>query len=252
MEKQHWLSYVNLSDHYERKARFLPALLSYVFLLPATAALDLPFTDWYKMIAAGVGIGCAMAVGLSHIASAAGNRFQEKLWPKWPFDSPTNQWLLPEDSTRSQQQKEIWYAAINRLTGLNIPSAKNSGKQEVEKVINDAVSTIRYMTRNSEHGDRLRVHNADYGFARNFAGLYPLWVSFSLVDFIVCWIGYLLGNVSLLWGIISTSLLMGAFLLAFKVLPKYVRLKAKQYAESFFGALIELDRANQLSNKYTC
>lgn len=240
---------MNLSDFYERKARFLPALLSLLFLLPVSAALSVPLADWLKMVASGVGVGCAVAVGISHLASAAGNRIQEKYWPRWPYDSPTNQWLLPDDGSRSQQQKEIWYAAIKRLTGLDIPSSKSIGQDEIEKVINDAVSTIRYMLRNSDHADRLRVHNADYGFARNFTGLYPIWFTLAILNFLGCWIGYLWVNAQIFWCIISTTFLLGAYLLAFKVLPKYVRLKAKQYADSFFGALIELDRDNQLSNR---
>ncbi len=149
MEMQTWLSYANLSDHYERKARFLPGLISVLFLLPVSSAFGVPFAGLAETVAVGMGTTAAVAVGLSHLASAAGNRFQERLWPRWPYDSPTNQWLLPDDKSRSEQQKSIWYAAIKRLTGLDIIVNKNLGNDEIERIINDAVSTLRYRLWNS-------------------------------------------------------------------------------------------------------
>ena len=79
-----WLSYTNLSDHYERKTRFLPAVLSVLPLLPMSAALGGPFLEWVELLLGGGGLGAVVAVGLSHTASAMGNRLQEKLWPRWP------------------------------------------------------------------------------------------------------------------------------------------------------------------------
>jgi len=226
LEKKHWLSYMNLSDHYERKARFLPGLLSVLFLLPVSAALGGPLASWIKWVAMEVGVASAYAVGISHLASAFGNRFQKKLWPRWPYDSATNQWLLPIDTSRSDQQKAIWYAAIKRLTGLDIPLAQSLSNEELEKVINDAVIALRYRLRNSEHADRLRVHNVDYGFARNFTGLYPLWLTSSVLGFIGCLATYFWANGQAFWCIVSAILMLAAFMLAFLILPDYVRQRA--------------------------
>ncbi len=49
-------------------------------------------------------------------------------------------------------------------------------------------------------------------------------------------------KVNLGWTIASTILAIGAYPLAFYVLPNYVRQKAEHYADSFFGALITLDK----------
>jgi hypothetical protein len=59
------LGFLNLSDHYERKARFLPALLSAAFLLPLAAAVGLPLDNWLTGLGVGVGLS-AVAVGISH------------------------------------------------------------------------------------------------------------------------------------------------------------------------------------------
>lgn len=245
MEMRTWLSYANLSDHYERKARFLPGLISVLFLLPVSSAFGVPFAGLAETVALGMGATAAVAVGLSHLASAAGNRFQERLWPRWPYDSPTNQWLLPDDKSRSEQQKSIWYAAIKRLTGLDIIVDKNLGNDEIERIINDAVSTLRYRLWNSRDAERLRMHNTDYGFARNFAGLRLAWMSASVLSCAGCFISFLWAGGNAIWCAMSGVLMITAFALAFLILPKYVRQKAKHYAESFFAAVLELDLAQQ-------
>jgi len=232
-----WLSYANFSDYYERKARFVPALLTWLFLLPLSAAFSAPLGGWLNVVIAGVGVGAVVAVGLSHLASAAGNRLQFKIWPRWPHDSPTNRWLCPNDQTRSAQQKAQWHAEILRLTGLDISEAVVVGDEiELERVINDAVSKLRYLLRDSSHADRLRLHNADYGFARNFTGLRSVWVAFALVSCVGSWCAVLFTSGELLWAVISSLLLVGAVVLAL-VLPGYVAVRANSYAESFFGAM---------------
>lgn len=240
-EQKTWLNYLNLSDHYERKARFLPALLSIMILLPVSASFGGPILEWLNLLVLGVGLSAAFAVGISHLASAAGNRVQKKLWPKWPHDSPTNLWLHPDDETRSFQQKTLWYKVIRDLTKLDIIEAKERGNNELEAIINDAVSTLRYKLRNSNHADRLNVHNADYGFARNFLGLSPFWLFFAVLSFLGCWVLYFFFDGGLIWGIVSTAVMLLAIFIVFSILPNYVRVKARHYAESFFGALIEMD-----------
>jgi len=236
------LGFLNLSDYYERKARFLPGLLSTAFLLPLAAAAGVPLENWLMGLSVGAGLSAALAVGVSHLASAMGNRFQEKLWPRWPHDCPTNQWLHSNDTTRSNQQKQNWYAAIKRLTNLDIPAAAASGESELEAVINDAVSALRARLWNTEYGERVSIHNADYGFVRNFAGLSPLWLAFAGLSCVGCWTVYAFFRGPLVWCLIATGLLIFSALLAFVVLPPYVRQKARHYAESFFAAVVALDR----------
>jgi hypothetical protein len=237
-----WLTYVNLSDSYERKARFLPGVLSVMVLVPVSAAFEWPLTTWLNLLIVGVGSAAVVSVGISHLASAAGNHLQEKLWPRWPYDAPTNVWLHPDDNIRSTQQKEAWYAAIKRLSGLDIPASFIHGSNEIESVINDAVSTLRYRMRNSEYADRLVIHNTDYGFIRNFTGLRPIWLIFSALSCGGCWYVYFMGKGQLIWGAVSTMIFFLCIALATFILPRYVKQRARHYAESFFGALIEYDR----------
>ncbi|GKT09783.1 hypothetical protein [Desulforhabdus sp. TSK] len=242
LENKDWLSYINLSDHYERKARFLPALISVLFLLPVSATLGKSLDGWISTFAMGVGVSAALAVGLSHLASAAGNRLQQRVWPRWPYDAPTNQWLFPNDKNRSNQQKALWYAAIKRLTGLDVVAAADLNDDEIEKIINDAVTTLRYRLRDGKHADRLRVHNADYGFTRNFAGLRFIWLPASVLSCAGCFASFYWTGRGIIWCAVSLVLLITAFLLARTILPNYVCQKARHYAESFWSAVLELDR----------
>jgi hypothetical protein len=237
------LSYLNLSSHYERKARLLPGILSIMVLLPLAAAVGAPLIGWITVVLTGLGLGAVAAVGISHLSSAAGNRIQRKLWPRWPHDSPTNRWLHPEDATRSAQQKKNLYAAIKRLTNLDIAATEPDKPGEMEAVINDAVITLRYRLIGSKHATRMDDHNADYGFVRNFTGLRPFWFSFAVASAVGCWVAYGWFAGALLWAIIATALAVALLPVGLVILPEYVRVRAGHYAESFLSATLELDRA---------
>ena len=139
-----WLSYLNLSDAYERKARFTPGLLAIMFCLPAAIAFGIPLTQWLAALAAGVGFSVVISIGVSHCALAMGNDLQTKLWPRWPHDSPTHTWLHPGNNLRSDQQRQAWYAAIQKLTGLDLASVASDDPQ-LEPLINDAVTQLKAM-----------------------------------------------------------------------------------------------------------
>ena len=237
-----WLSYINLSDKYEIKARFFPGILTILVALPGLTAFSAAYLDGFNVILSGVGIGAILAVFISHLASAFGNRIQKRFWPRWPHDSPTNQYLHPDNKLRSAQQKSIWYGAIKRLAGIDIELAVQQNDEEaLEASINDATSRLRYLLREISYADRLEIHNADYGFARNLTGLRPLWLTLAAGSSLACWVAYfrLDGRIDLC--LYSTVILLVALPLAFNILPAYVRDRANHYAESLFGAMMELD-----------
>jgi hypothetical protein len=241
-----WLSVVNLSDPYDRKARLLPAVLCILPLLPASAALGGPVGEWIKLVLGGVGIGAVIAVGLSHAASACGNRVQKKLWPRWPSDSPTNRWLHPNEKKTSAQQRALWYDAIQRLLGIDLKAAvETDKKQEIEAAINDAVAALRNLFWKRAEAERLHMHNVDYGFARNLTGMFPIWGSFLVGSAAACWWTYWnLDPHALLWAVVATVLALVLLPIGVWVLPAYVRAKATYYAESFFATLMAVDKAS--------
>ncbi len=239
-----WLSYVNLSDHYERKARFIPGVLSVLPSVPVSAAYGITPGDWVAALISGVGMGAVIAVAISHMASAFGNRLQRELWPDWPHDFPTNRWLFPENGEVSLQQRTLWCQSIKLLTGLDIESAIRDGDRgEVRRIINDAVAALRNLLWKVPEAERLRLHNVDYGFARNLTGLRPIWVTLAIASALGCWAGFIWLGYRPFWCIVSTAIAVIVIPIGYFVLPGYVREKAHHYAESFFAAVMALSRA---------
>jgi hypothetical protein len=234
------LSFLNLSDAYVIRARLIPGVLSGMLLLPSAIALSIPLEKWLQSLLVGTGLSVVAAIGISHLASAMGNRFQRQLWSDWPNDAPTNQRLHPSDTTCSRQQKEIWWAKIQELTSLDPSLAEKEDPAELKRLINDAVTSIRTRLWKTGHSDRLQIQNADYGFARNYTGLRPVWLSLTTLGTALCWFCLLFGKADFNWTLVSTVFAIAAYLLAFFVLPNYVRQKADHYADSFFDSLMHL------------
>ncbi len=235
-----WLHYVNLSDPYERKARFIPAVISVLPLLSVVFAFGTPILGMLKLLLSYVGFSAVLAVLASHLASAFGNRLQLKIWPDWPHDAPTNRWLHPHDDSVSVQQKQRWYRVIERLLNLDIAQAVQTGDEhEIKAVINDSVRELRSRLWKLPVAERVRLHNSDYGFVRNLTGLRCVWITLSMASLVGCGVKFVWYDGSLFWAITSTAIALGALILAC-ILPKYVRQKAEHYTESFFAAVVEL------------
>ena len=235
---------LQLTDRYERKARLLPAILSVSVVVPGTAPFSLGGLGWLIGLSAGVGLAAVCAVGLAYVASAAGRQYERKLWPRWPYDAPTNRWLHPDDTCCSQGQRQLWYEAIKRLVGLEIPNVAAQGDEgELDRVINDAVRALRHQFRGTEGDGLLAAHNEDYGFARNLAGLRLFWLPAAGIGAVVAWAVYLTTGTGLIWGA-AASVVLIICLASIWNLPEYVRQRSERYTESFFGTLMALDRAS--------
>jgi hypothetical protein len=236
--------YLSIDSPYRRVARFYPAVVTVAMLLPAAIMLGIPLNWWLIVLSSGGGlaIGTPVVAHMSHLASAAGNNAQEMLWPRWPFDSPTNARLHPCSTTTSKQQRERWYEAIRRLTGLDIASVGDDA-EEAERVINDAVVQLRTKVfEGNKLAERMDRYNADYGQTRNFAGLRPVWLLTSFSSFAGCWATYAVRQEHIAFPVIASVVFVGCVFAAL-VINGYVRITARHYADSFFGALDACDEA---------
>ena len=234
------LNFFSLSDQYARTARFLPAVLTVMVGTPVALAYGIKMVQYLTLITTGVGIGAVLAVGISHLASALGNRFQQQLWPDWPFDAPTHRWLMPGEAEKSGQQQQQWYSAIKSVTGIDIQAVVDSGDQgELRRAINDAVATIRsrLWKLDCREADLVRLRNIEYGYARNFTGLRVIWIPISLLSCGGCWAAWWFFDGELLWLVLSSAIMCVLLPTAFWVLPSYVRQKADYYAHAFFSGL---------------
>ena len=234
------LNLLKLIDRYEIKARLFPALLACLPVAPGLAALGSTGLDWDPSLASESGIATICLLGLCYLASAAGNRYQRKLWPRWPHDAPTNRWLHPDDTHLSTQQNLIHYKQILDLVGLDIQHAsKVSDSSELEKTINDAVRNLRKRFKSISGRTLLQIHNEDYGFARNFAGLSPFWISFSIASSVLAWITFVRTETGLIWAVVATITSVVA-IATISPLKRFVHQRAEQYADTFLGTLAEV------------
>lgn len=230
-------------DRYEVKARLLPSILSCLAAMPGIAGLIGSYPNHLDdLLRSGSLTGLALIAGLGYTAAAAGRRYERKIWSGWPYDAPTNLWLHPDDSHCSKQQKEVFYEAINRIVGLDITIAvEEEDRDELKKVINDAVSGLRHEFRVRDVRGLLKVHDEDYGFARNLAGLYVFWLPTSVLSATAAWGLFFQSGTGLVWGLLATIVLILAIVLLCYG-RTFVIQRADRYAESFFGTLLRLDR----------
>jgi len=237
---KNWLSVMKLSTEYDRKARLAPALASLLPLLPLTLALGGDLQEWGFLLGGATGAYALGAFVLANLASAMGNRIQEQLWPDWPFDAPTHVRLMPDNPNTSPQQRILWYKKIEQVTGLDVQAEVDRGDQAaIRATINDAVERLRNRFR---HGDSRARHDQEsirYGSARNLAGMRPLWLSLTVLSCAGTWVAYRWAESNLAWPIVASVLPVPLFIIAYRVLPRFVRIRARYYCEVFFTLLEE-------------
>jgi hypothetical protein len=237
------LQALSFSDRYERKARLIPGLIVASPAALTAAALSAGALSWYETLGIGVGAEAIIAFVLGYLARARGKAAEVWLLAKWD-GFPTTRWLRPRDECRSDQQKSKWRGAIKRLTGLTIPANVSAERNnaEIDKVIKDATEQLRYQLRERPEAAMLKIHNEDYGQARNLHGLRWHWVAIAVISFSICLVLLYLGQHPwLALGLSGGSLL--AALLVSRESEEHVRRCADRYGESFFAAVMMYDEA---------
>lgn len=237
------LQAVSLSDRYERKARLLPGIIAASPAALTAAAVSAGSFTWYEAFGIGVGAEAILAFVLGYLARARGKVAEESLRAKWG-GFPTTRWLRPTDESRSEPQKSKWRGAIKRLTGLTIPAIVTPERTEadIDKVIKDATEQLRYQLRERPEAAMLKIHNEDYGQARNLHGLRWHWVMIAALSFALCVVLLILGQRPwLALGLSGLSLVIA--LLVSRESEEHVRRCADRYGESFLAAMMMYDDA---------
>jgi Flp pilus assembly protein TadB len=230
------MSFLKLADAYERKARLSPAVVTILPALVLILSLKTGNESWaLKLLTAG-GVGGVLLIALAQFASAAGNRFSDEFWPP-KGGLPTGRWLRPSDVHHSTAQKQQWYAAVKLLTGLDIAETLTARPKEQDSIIEDAIRQVRYKLRGKAVARMLDLHNQEYGFARNLAGLRWVMLGFAALGAGGCAVAWQMGHGSAWGSLINGVLFVFAFSLFFW-LPGYVERAGIRYSESFFSALL--------------
>lgn len=235
-----WLELLRLTNEYERRARLLPALASFLPLMPLSLGLGSSLGQWVQIVLGTTSLFAVGGVALANLASAFGNRLQKKLWPEWPRDCPTNVKLLPWNRDISSQQRAQWYRQIKQATGIDLElAAETRDHEEIRASVNDAVVRLRNSFRRGKQRSRHEQESIRYGYARNLAGMWPVWLSFSFLSCFGNWAIYLVEGGPILWSLVASGVAVGLPFIAFGILPDFVRIRSEYYTEVFFRLLEE-------------
>lgn len=232
---------LSLSDRYERRARLLPGLIAATPATLTVAAVTFGKLQWYTAVGLTAGAELVLAFLLGYLARATGKATEEAMWAEWG-GAPTTRWLRPRDTTCSEQQKSRWRGVIKRIINLTIPASATPERDdaEIDRIINDAVRQLRYKLRDRPEAAMVRIHNEEYGQARNLCGLRWYWVGTAALSLIGCFVLLLLGESPWAGFAVSGVSLVLAIVIAF-LLPGMVRRCADRYAESLFAAAVLFD-----------
>ena len=237
------LQILSLSDRYERKARLLPGLVAASPVALTAAAVSGGVVPWYAALGVGAGAEVLLAFLLGYLARARGKAAEERMWAAWD-GPPTTRWLRPADGTCSDQQKSKWRGAIKRITGFTIPAGVTAERNvvDIDRVVNDATRQLRHVLRDRPEAAMVRIHNEDYGQARNLFGLRWHWAGLAAAALASCIMLLFMGERPWLGLAVSGGSLLLALLVG-RELEGHVRRCADRYAESFFAAVLLYDEA---------
>jgi hypothetical protein len=220
-----------LSDRYEKRARLLPGLFAVVPLAVFAYVSASTRMAWYQSVGLAAVTEALLAILAGHLSRALGRGVEERLFST---GLPTSLWLSSAGS-RSAQQREQWRLAIVSLTGLDIYASKDP--EEERKVIADAVVQVRARLRGTPEAVMVQTHNEEYGFARNLAGLVPVWLACSALGLVFTVVAAVRGRGDWLAVGIEAVFLVSA--IAYSAIAKgYVRRSAERYTESLLSVLL--------------
>ena len=147
---------------------------------------------------------------------------------------------MPGNPDVSPQQRDMWYKQVNRVTGIDLRMEADRGDPEIIRAtVNNAVVNLRNQFRCNPECARHDQESIRYGSARNLTGMRPVWLFLPLTSCAASWAAYIWGSSVLLWPIAASVVPVPLFLIAFSVLPSYVRTRARYYSEIFFQLLKE-------------
>lgn len=229
---QKLLHAVNIGDRYEIHARLLPAMAAVLPVTILAFGAALHFGHFGGVIAPGSGLDLIVTILFSRVGHALGRRVEDQCRASWG-GLPTTRWLMPDDTSHSEQQKRIWRQAIAKLSGLNIEAVLATGDiDELRRALDDGVLTARNKIRSEKRAELLRKQNIYYGFARNIAGLAPIAALLSLLSMGIA--GVAACNNVAAAPLFGVEALFAVVSIAFVFLRKqYVCHCAERYAECF-------------------
>lgn len=183
-------------DRYEWQARLVPGLLALLPVAVTIAALGLRHSPIVSVIISLFSLAGG-AVLLADLVRGLGLQAQERLWSSWG-GAPTTIALRLREATPNSVQRDIWRAAVQKVSGIRLSSARSESinPDRADQCISAAVARIREMTRDQQRFYMVQVENRGYGYQRNFYAV-------RTIARIVALLGLLITLGLILWPLIS-------------------------------------------------
>ncbi|MCT4777141.1 MULTISPECIES: hypothetical protein [Exiguobacterium] len=159
---------------YERKARYLPSLLT---VSPIIIWLYLCFPDIRSLEGTFISliVGLGISLPLSTLARTLGKKEQDKLLASWGA-LPATLILRNNDGSLNQETKNRYHQKLRSLTNLDIPTIEKELENPLDANIkfDSCIDYLRQKTRDKVKYSLIFNENVSYGQARNLLGLKPL------------------------------------------------------------------------------
>lgn len=228
------------TTEYYIKARLFPTILCivpfvilYYFGFRDRIIAFVVFLEEHKWLG-DVSISVAITYLMTQINRFVAKELFERFYFKDEKEMPTTNYLLHSNTFFAQSTKSRIREKIKEKFGIELlsPSQEKENELEARKVIIDAVSQIRNVTRDNS---LLLQHNREYGFVRNLIGgcvVAVLVILFNLYFFMNIIANEQAFNISIVVGVLY---LIPIFLSKYLV-NRYGKNYAKVLFEQFLGA----------------
>ncbi|HEX7168587.1 MAG TPA: hypothetical protein VF230_16520 [Acidimicrobiales bacterium] len=232
-------------DAYMIRARIAPALLAG---LPAVALAGASaFTSASGIRITGLVLGAA-GIALAGLIRDAGRRLQETLWRGWGGGNPTARRLRWRDAAAPDTVARL-HRRLNRLLDEPLPDAAAEAEDpaRADSAYEDAVATLRNLTRDRDRFNLIFEENVEYGFRRNSLGTRPAAIAVSLGTIVVSAALFAVDGAAYTsraarWGGVAVVSVAALIFWSRFVTPDWVRRASDVYADRLLEAADTLAR----------
>jgi hypothetical protein len=161
-------------DKYERQARLVPGLLALLPVAVTVTALGLNQAPVVSVVVSLLSLAGGPVL-LADTVRSLGLKAQDELWASWG-GAPTTIALRLRQATLNEVQRDIWRAAVQKVTGLRLASGRSesANRERADQTIEAAVSRVRELARDDQRFYIVQAENRAYGFRRNLYGVRAL------------------------------------------------------------------------------
>ncbi len=231
-------------DIYDIRARLFPALLS---VLPVIVAIYLympsVFSAANELIAVFAGFGGVYL--LAQLARDRGKELEPGLYIKWGGMPSVNILryrgaILPEVSLARTHQH------LEKLSGIHAPTSdsERADPAAADDIYKSWSDFLRSKTRDTTQFALLFKENISFGFRRNFLGLKPFTLFFTLMSALVAIVTNVEGEKIMLSTLDGTFLVLSlayAITVGLVVDERWVKTPADEYAKRLIEAVNDLE-----------